>query len=394
MIVVVVLVTMMSIMFRLANIGGDAEKRNITVDRLNRLENALSGYYAAFGTYPPVKLHGSRNPFLTVSEHGIQNSDGDENSSIWGWINADGTGVSNGKLESEAWSQVEAACKSQPVACMFPFPTKYKDVAYMWSALLKHYAETGAYDKDERKKRIFSAGFDDGVSENPGRFSPYRNEAEWGRLQLFKFGLMSYLLPRYLTMLNFNVDDGIAFDKFMQWTGNNVLPSDPFSADGAEFDNGWKGMAKNYVQSDRSSDVARVMNIPSQAACARWMGSFEKSLYCFHDFVFFGVNVKEEDADERMRVEFENGNLEVYSPGGYENDSTANQYLLDLVTMKDGWYNEFYYYSAAPYQSYVVWSGGPNGKTFPPWISRDKLSAQANKCIGYWTKDDIVNMSN
>ena len=60
-IVVAVMVTLMSMVFRLTSIGGSATARNVTVSRLQRLENCLSGYYAAFGTYPPVKLHGTRD---------------------------------------------------------------------------------------------------------------------------------------------------------------------------------------------------------------------------------------------------------------------------------------------------------------------------------------------
>ena len=49
--------------------------------------------------------------------------------------------------------------------------------------------------------------------------------------------------------------------------------------------------------------------------------------------------------------------------------------------------------SDLPYQSYVIWSAGRNGRTFPPWIARDELDSKANKCIGAWTEDDIVSMS-
>ena len=49
-IVVVVLVTLMTITFRLTSLGRDQTDRNKTIARLQRLENALSGYYAAFGS--------------------------------------------------------------------------------------------------------------------------------------------------------------------------------------------------------------------------------------------------------------------------------------------------------------------------------------------------------
>ena len=54
MVVMAVLVTLMAIMFRISGIGADADNRTRTIVRLQRLENCLSGYYAAFGSYPPV----------------------------------------------------------------------------------------------------------------------------------------------------------------------------------------------------------------------------------------------------------------------------------------------------------------------------------------------------
>ena len=69
------------------------------------------------------------------------------------------------------------------------------------------------------------------------------------------------------------------------------------------------------------------------------------------------------------------------------------QYILDKISMRDGWGNDFYYYSPAPYQSYVIWSAGPNGRTFPPWVSRESLGSQASACVSYWTKDDLIHLS-
>ena len=57
-IVTVVIVTLMGIVFRLAGVGGDSRAQAKTLARLQRIENALSGYYAAYGSYPPVPLQG------------------------------------------------------------------------------------------------------------------------------------------------------------------------------------------------------------------------------------------------------------------------------------------------------------------------------------------------
>ena len=392
MVVVVVLTILMTIMFKLAGIGGDSAAVSKTVDRMHRLENALSGYYAAFGTYPPVKLHGNRNPFLRVNDYGDQSQEGDENSSIWSWLNSDGQ-VTDRRAEESAWAQVDAACKAQPVACEFPFPKGLmKEYIKALSEIKKK--ESEKMDEGSQEKEIFSRGFDDGVSDRIGRFSQYSDEPDWGIVQIFRFGLMSFLLPRYLVMMN---TEAAFFENYAQWTGNNSLPRDPLTGGPMP---SWSYMQQNYITKSglRSSDTAHVANIPSQAACARWMASFDRSLYCNYPIVLFGVHIWEDDnnvneGDSFSKVSFGVCAGDVHVPGGFRDGDTSAQYILDKISMRDGWGHDLYYYSPAPYQSYVLWSAGPNGRTFPPWISRSTLGGDANRCIGYWIKDDIVNLS-
>ena len=380
---ITVIAIMMAFVLRIGNIGADRAKHDTTISRLQRLENALSGYYAAFGTYPPVKLHGSRNIYLKVSDHGIQNGDGEENTSLWGWLDGNGK-VKNGKAEQDAWDQIQAACVAQPVACYFPYPEDANYIRFVesYSEQMKAYASQA--DDDElksEKKAMFAAGFDTGVPL--GRFGPFRNMMDWTEVQLFKFGLLSYLLPRYLFMMEGPEE---LFENYAQWTGNNELPCDPLT--GRRYTGGW-----TRLREDVNDDLARVANIPSQAVCARWMVNFEHSLTCARDRRFFGVDVKAELSESDSMTDGKvNTSLMIYSPGGFGQDSTSGQYVLDMMTIKDGWGSEFYYYSPAPYQSYVLWSAGPNGRTFPPWISRDSLNADASRCVGYWIADDIVSL--
>ena len=383
-IVVVVLVTLMAITFRLSSLGSSSSNRNQTVARLQRLENCLSGYYAAFGTYPAVPLHGSRNYKLTVSAHGIQNIDGEEEELKWSWASSRANGRDS-KEEQEDWEKVEAACKSQPVDCRFPYPAngRYADYVKAVSTELQSKANTDTTLSEERKQAL-AQGFDDGVSGNIGRFNPYQDKTEWRELQLFKFGLMSFLLPRYLVMMN---SDESLYKDFAQWTSNNVLPADPLS--GQTFPS-WRELQRRAT-SDQASEIARVANIPSQAVCARWLPNLEKSCVCNHNFKLFGIDIRDPDDQE---LSPNNVNVQVFSPGGFDESSTGNQYILDAVSIRDGWDNEFYYYSPPPYQSYVLWSAGPNKRTFPPWVPRASLSSSANECVGYWIEDDIVNMSN
>ena len=371
-IVVAIIATLMGMVFRLGSIGSDSDRRNRTVVRLQKLENCLSGYYAAFGSYPPVRLHGSRSPYREVSSHGIQrDSDG---------------GVPGD--EHRAWNQVQAACRSQPVACNFPFPAGYDNLI---KAVSDGIAERISEDADgyteqdlgADRRAVLSAGFHAAEADT---FGSNKNEPDWRKIQLFRFGLMSFLLPRYLVMMNGDRDfyrDG----NFAQWSENNVIPSDPYT--GRPFTD-WNQM-KEYGESLNKSDVARLANIPSQAVCARWMPNLEKICHTEHSFTLFGINISTGEAGS-LRVD--NTGIEIFSPRGADSNSTADQYVLDGVTVQDGWWRDFYYYSPSPYQTYTLWSAGPDGRTFPPWIARDKIADRRLKeWAAKWSADDIIHMS-
>ena len=393
MIVMAILVTLMAVMFRISGIGADADNKTRTIVRLQRLENCLSGYYAAFGSYPPVKLHGARDIYLSVGEHGIQYDQ--RNEDIWGWDPDAFVAGRRQKAEEDAWQQVQAACRAQPVACNFPFPSGYHDVVVSISDQMAQLASEGqdeeyeAYWANENTRAKLMAGFDDGGSESggTGRFSGLKDETDWRQLQLFRFGLMSFLLPRYLFMLGGNED--FFTSGFAQWEDNNELPSDPFT--GYTY-NSWNEI-RRHAQNNTKNDVAHLANIPSQAVCARWMPNLDGICTCNRSaLTFFGINVANGDEGAlKIRKDYV---PEIYTPDGPDSGSFKDQYILDGITVEDGWWHNFYYYSPEPHQTYVLWSAGPNGRTFPPWISRSKLGSAANKCVAVWTADDIIHMSN
>lgn len=383
-IVVVILVTLMSMVFRLSSIGGDSSRRNITISRLQRVENCLSGYYAAFGTYPPVKVHGTRNIYARANDHGIQ-SKTEENKNLWNWSNI------GDRAEQEAWRQVKAACRAQPVDACFPFPDKYSSHVKSISDMLREKANSGddrykEYWSDPNRKATLSAGFDDASGSNIGRFNSYKGDTDWADVQLFKFGLMSYLLPRYLVMINGDE----SFLQYSQWTENNTLPRDPLDDQPLT----WERI-RSYQQDDDATYQARVKYIPSQAVTARWLPNLEGIVSGEHKWDLYGIVVSSDSKWDKT-VRSDNPDIDVYEPGGFDSNSHSQQYVLDCVTIKDGWRRDIYYYSPAPYQSYVLWSGGPNGRTFPPWVPLDSsdLSTTARRCIGKWIVDDIIQMSN
>lgn len=392
-VVVAVIGILMGMVMRFTKGSNDVRCHDLTVSRLQRLENALSGYYAAYGTYPPVRLHGTRNIYRSANDHGIQSNDSsDKQENLWGWVDEKGK-VTDKTKENNAWNQVQAACEAQPVACNYPYPDDdgfRKYVAVISDALKKKAEELGEKKVGEKRYKMLMAGFDVG---DPMRFSAeLRSSEEWTDVQVFRFGLMSYLLPRYLFMMQ----GAEEFLEFAQWTGNNKELRNPFT-------NGkysWTQMRKDVDDAEKNDRkemkqriLAPISSLSSQAVCARWMVNFEKSLTCARATSFYGVDVLDSSVGMTEDTLSENNlNIKIYTPGGYEEDSCAGQYVLDGITITDGWGTDFFYYSPSPHQSYVIWSAGPNGRTFPPWIPRNSLSPEANRCVNYWIQDDIVGM--
>lgn len=385
MIAIAVLVTLMGLVFRLNITGSDNKARIETVLRMQKLENCISGYYAAFGSYPPVKLHGSRNYKLKTNDYGVQLDEERKTESTNGGLNP---------------GDVEAACRAQPVGCRFPFPEGMSEIVKKVSEELADKASKGAFDDkiDAVQRAKLEARFNDGLSENPGRYDDYSEATDWRDIRLYRFGLMSYLLPRYLVMMrNYK---GLEFN---QWKANNDLPYK--AIDGGRFQY-WddllnEGSYKDDGSLDQNSlDYANVANIPSQAVCARWMPNLEGICTGNYPNNLYGINIVKEPVVSELRGD--NPNIEIFKPTnpddkGDGNDKNNDQYVLDGITVKDGWNNEFYYYSPAPYQRYILWSAGGNGKTFPPWVDRAILKAEGAKVIekvNEWIEDDIIHLSN
>ena len=132
--------------------------------------------------------------------------------------------------------------------------------------------------------------------------------------------------------------------------------------------------------------------IPSQAACARWLPNL-RDIVSGPGFNFFGVPIA---GPGNGIPEVKNAaGFTLYGAGG-SNKSGNSGYPLNKLTVNDGWGNEFYYYSPAPYQSYVLWSAGENGLTFPPWVDMEQFMKDNRKDYDTavsWMSDDIKFMS-
>lgn len=397
-IVVVVLVTLMTITFRLSSIGEDQSARAKTISRMQRLENCLSGYNAAYGSYPPVYLYNSRNWRLPTSgELGDQDKTGD-NGNIWSWdpdkfkswVDAGMSGSLKQENEIDAWEQVRAACRAQPIECRFPFADTGDGDDYVTETLQAAYEywEENGGASEKQLERLKSGA--DGLTSNVGAFSDAKDDESWDSVRLFKFGVLSYLLPRFQIMMRGNkkfFDNG----GFAQWSSNNTRPKDP--KDGRStlsWDELWDDQVSHIYghgssNNGKSKAKAYLSMIPSEAVCARWLPNLEKSCTANSSCQVFGVEIF--DSDGGRMLSYRTLYPEIYEHGG-------RRYMLDTISMKDSWGTEFFYYSPPPYQSYTVWSAGRNQRTFPTWVSRDTLDTSGRKCVSVWTEDDIIHMSN
>ncbi len=390
-VVIVVIVTLMGVVFRLAGVGGESRARAITVQRLQRIENALSGYYAAYGSYPPVPLQGrSRSIYKAVDEYGRQMK-GEED-----------TGVTSFKSSAMA-AQIEAACRAQPFSVAWPSPTDSSEMITELSTSFMDYGVSAPYN------RGFTSLSGTGTLNLDA--TDWRAQSSNGKdIQLFEFGLLSFLFPRYFFML-----EGASPDFYdhevnnrlhSQWAANNQLPCRLDT--GAQFEDWTEVRRFMGAQSSSSTgnywESSMISNLTSQAVCARWMPNFKGivSLVGTNHRYFFGVDI--EDGGRIVPRTFsysglsgggDNARLWVHRPrvfttGGSSGGGTA--YLLWSMTVRDGWEHEFYYYSDPPYQTYRVWSAGSNKVTFPPWYDLDSFSGEDLNQIHKFIEDDIVQL--
>ena len=358
MVVVVVIVTLLAITFRLVGVGDDVTARNKTIARMQRLENALSGYFAAFGSYPPVALHASRNVYAELDSNGNQKESAETGDLVW--------------------ESVDMACRAQPVAARFPFPKSSDVQKYLDTVSQIVVDRVNSSDSQWSSYKAYSSKLGGGFQplNDPNQVNGWSTKKTWQEVKIFQFGVLSYLLPRYLFMTQGLDSDDLA--DCAQWDANNRLSSHPNT--GSTFGS-WK---------DELDDTRLVRRIPSQSVCARWMPNFENMISC-NEFSgnsqFFGVDIVDSGGNA-----VDPDNPEELAKNVYIDQSRT---ILDSMTVKDGWGQEFYYYSPPPFQSYRLWSAGSNGKTFPPWMPLGSLKNDTDRnTAANWMADDIMYLSN
>ncbi len=310
MVVVVVIAILIAGVFRLMKAVEQKNKEAQTKARLQKLQNAMSAFYSEYGTYPPVAYYGSQDPYTEQSD----------------LYTGDGTLIKDQPLTAE---NALRAARCQPSEYLYPSPKKWnKGINRMF--------------KDENVRN---------ANEVLARIVRDRSDTAWSDgLRAFRFGLLSFLLPR-LTLMGGKSDGSfdeqnspdVNFVQSRQWNENNP------------------GSLREIYERE-------------QMVIARWLPNFER-------FPLRGVGTV-------MGVQTGDGHHDnLIHLATVTDPKTKQSYKLIHASMYDGWGREFFYYSAPPYQSYRVWSAGADGRTFPPGATPKNSD---RKTVAEWTGDDIV----
>lgn len=330
MVVLVIIGILMASVFKLFSAVSENSRKAQTKARMERLQNAISGFYSSYGTYPPVpSTYSYPDPMNASDDRGAQGGE----KIPWS---------GDHKADAALW-----ASRSQPVAFEYPYPQTYDEFI----------------NEKFRDQQIRTANE---VYGNAGSIK----ESSWTEVKMFKFGLMSFLLPR-VTLIGIPADktpfgkdqpkEGFYGSK--QWSEHNQT-----SRTGV----GSADKLRNALRNQRELELRE---------CAKWLPNLE--------------GLVSGNAPTILNTQLASGEHMADSMGGssqfrgvYAKDGQKT--ILFCTTVIDGWGNDFFYYSAPPYQSYRIWSAGADGKTFPPWIPLESLSSEDLKLVSEWIKDDIV----
>jgi len=340
MVVITVIAILMAASFKLMRAAAHEKKVAETKAKMERIQNALSGYYAYYGRYPDVAFATSLDPAQATAYDFAEGMSGPR---------------SKDRMEDGNWElRAQWCARAQPFTFMHPPPQT------MNMFIPDYFRETMDLDV---------------VSPNTLATSIPVDKPGWNELKVFNFGLMSYLVPRMeATHFGSGLDINTLLYGNAQWYENNpATPRDlpATSGGGAEFN--------KKINAQRQAE---------NEACARWLPHLEKIVNGGSRILGIDLGVPGQSKGSSLTP--------VWEP------SLGRLVATTRMICKDAWGNEFFYHSMPPYQSYILWSAGANGMTYPPWVdSADPDSDYAKsdngksrkETISEWTKDDIVGGS-
>ena len=327
MVVVAVIGILIGVTFRLMGTVGEKKKEAETMARMQRLQNALSGFYAEYGTYPPVKRHCSPDPYR-------EPDDTEYGQDLWKDEDA---------VTEITWENAHHAASSQPIGFGRP------NVGSLDAYINQVYQSQGMISPNALAGNLTGTDF--------------RTER-----RIFKFGVLSYLLPRIELM---GGEQGLI--KGEDSPQRKLFRTDQWAANNQ---GRWQG---SNVSEEEITKQLRAIHERELRTVSHWLPNFEKALTGARNpsdkkGLTWGLNLMVDQSDGENFVPT-------------RDPQSDNKYVLPTVTIRDGWGRDLYYYSAPPYQSYRIWSAGADGKTFPPWA---KPQDRDREEVNGWTKDDLV----
>ena len=222
MIVVAIIAVLIGGVFRMMSAAGEKNKESTTVTRIERLQNALSGYYAEYGSYPPVKQYESPDPEYEYGPSTLVN------------------GCITKTPEPVVFSSDSAEKSARRQSIAYEYPSLQSIDDYI---MIKY-------------KNSRSAGQ---VFGGQNLWAADLLWSDWNTLPLFKLGLLSYLLPKA------HIAWGPITETKSDFRYANVFKSRQWTT-------------KDPDQYKIADQIAAQMEIEKRTV-ARWLPNFEKIIY-------------------------------------------------------------------------------------------------------------------
>ncbi|MBR1609425.1 MAG: prepilin-type N-terminal cleavage/methylation domain-containing protein [Kiritimatiellae bacterium] len=183
-------------------------------------------------------------------------------------------------------------------------------------------------------------GMGDSAAENIAkaiRNSDKKNEVLWSETPLFTFGLLSFFLPRYNGFVHDSNDSEATMGRY------------PYTFAG--IDNGTRKRdqaLKQYVNFNKFADGKAHGDTERDLAAVRRILPLLGGKLKYDDSCVESYGIIESD----IRIHPNN------TGQGSQTEFTNRIYFV-----RDAWYNWIHYRSLPPYETYKIWSNGPDGKT-------------------------------
>ena len=215
MVVIAVIAILSGVTFRLMSAAGLQKQRADTIAKMERIQNALSGYYAVYGMYPPVPFYKGTD-FSTLGSNDMGDPKYGEEAAV-------------------------LLSRTQPFMFGYPYAKELSEYIQETIRRSKELSARGVLDPHKALGAL-TLGSDD-----------------WEKNRVFCFGVMSYLLPR-VEMIGRSGGIDRQFFESALWGKNNGSSAV-----------GGTGAAQNKL-----TIMLNKQRVIENEACAKWLPNFER----------------------------------------------------------------------------------------------------------------------